>query len=111
MFFDFFGWRHGLRNRFFASLCFRDVHREMGLSLSRSLESTKTSERSLFSFRTLSQALKHVPQEQFTMPFVQYVKQFGALYFWEGPRTSRSTPWIPCCGSFPSTAPLNGLNA
>ena len=26
---------------FFASLCFRDVHREMGLSLSRSLESTK----------------------------------------------------------------------
>ena len=26
------------RNKFFASLCFRDVHREMGLSLSRSSE-------------------------------------------------------------------------
>ena len=33
--------RRELRDKFFASLCFRDVHREMGLSLSRSLDSTK----------------------------------------------------------------------
>ena len=33
--------RRELRDRLFVSLCFRDVHREMGLSLSRSLESTE----------------------------------------------------------------------
>ena len=42
----------------------------------------RTSQRSLFSFRTLSEGRKHVPQVQKTIPFVQYVIQLGALYSW-----------------------------
>ena len=52
------------------------MHLEIGLSLSRSLESTKHhSEPFNQNFRILSEGRKHVPPVQCTMPFVQYVMQ------------------------------------
>ena len=49
--------------------------REMVLSLSRSSESIKHQNLSLFNLRCLSESRKHVPQVQNTMPVVKYVKQ------------------------------------
>ena len=53
--------RRELRDKFFASLCFRDEHREMDLSLSRSLDSTKHQTDVCLIFRVLSEGRKHVP--------------------------------------------------
>ena len=66
-----------LRDKFFASLCFRDVLREMVLSLSNSSESIKTSNRSLLNLRCLSEGRKHVPQVQ----FFNACRPVVALYF------------------------------
>ena len=57
-----YGLRRELRDEFFASLCFRDVHREMDLSSSISLESTKHRIDPCLIFALLSKSRKHVPQ-------------------------------------------------
>ena len=56
------------------------------------------SNRSLFNLRVWSVGRKHVPQLQYTMLFVQYVRQWG-----DSLPKDRSTPCSPCCGSCPST--------
>ena len=80
----------------FASPCFHDVLREMVRSSSRSSESMKTSNLSLFNLRFLSESRKHVPQVQCTMPVVQYVEQLWAHL--------EVLQCCPCCGSCPSTS-------
>ena len=69
--------RRELRDECFASLRFRDVHGEMDLSLSRSLESTKHRTDPCSISRVLSEGRKGVPQVQYIMPF----HTVGALYF------------------------------
>ena len=94
--------RRELRGKLFASLRSRDVHREMGLSLSRRLESTKhPSDLCLifeFCLKVSSMFRKYSIQR-----LSSSMSYSCGTVLREWFRKSRCTPCFPSCRSFPST--------
>ena len=92
-----------VRNKLFASLCFRDVHRKMVRSLSRSSELVKHHTDLCLIFDFCLKVGSMFRKYSIQCLSSSMLNSCGTV-LWKWSRTSRSTPCFPCSGSCPSTS-------